>query len=120
MDIVISQYNPRYISLLSRHNAALMQRNAMLRAEEALTAQEAGRFAQEELLVQGTIDCCFIEDGKWVLLDYKTDRTQDMDAIREHYRAQLGLYALALERITGRPVKQHTLCLIAQDRILEV
>ena len=34
MDIVISQYNPRYISLLSRHNAALMQRNAMLRADE--------------------------------------------------------------------------------------
>lgn len=96
--------------------------NVSLKASEALTPKEAGsgRFSDAKLLVQGTIDCCFIEDGQWVLLDYKTDRTQDMDAIREHYRAQLGLYALALERITGRPVKQRTLCLIAQDRILEV
>ena len=34
MDIVISQYNPQYLSLLLRHNAALQQRNAMLRSEE--------------------------------------------------------------------------------------
>ena len=34
MDIVISQYKPQYISLLAKHNAALQQRNAMLRADE--------------------------------------------------------------------------------------
>ena len=33
MDIVISQYNPHYIGQLIRYNAALTQRNAMLRAE---------------------------------------------------------------------------------------
>ena len=72
-----------------------------VRADEALTPQEAGRFGSEELLVQGTIDCCFVEDGQWVLLDYKTDRTDDMDALRAHYEKQLNVYALALERITG-------------------
>ena len=96
--------------------------NVSLRISEALTPEEAGdsRFSDDELLVQGTIDCCFIEDGQWVLLDYKTDRTDDLDAIRAHYRAQLSLYALALERITQIPVKQKALCLIAQDRVLEL
>ena len=64
-------------------------------------------------MVQGTIDCCFIEDGQWVLLDYKTDRTDDMDALRAHYDKQLHVYALALERITGRRVKEKLLCLLA-------
>lgn len=34
IDIVISQYNPSYINLLMRHNAALQQRNILLKQEE--------------------------------------------------------------------------------------
>ena len=94
--------------------------NALLRAGDALTEEEAGRFAGEDILVQGTVDCCFIEDGAWVLLDYKTDRTDDMDLLRAHYQRQLGIYALALERITGRRVSQRLLCLTASGGTLEV
>ena len=43
-----------------------------------------------------------------------------MDALRAHYRSQLRLYALALERITRIPVKQRTLCLIARNETLDV
>lgn len=94
--------------------------NVMLKAAEALSPEEAGRFGDVELLVQGTIDCCFVEDGAWVLLDYKTDRTEDMDALRAHYRKQLNVYALALERVTGLPVKQRLLCLMHSGGTLEV
>ena len=94
--------------------------NVMMRAEEALTAEEAGVFGGEELLVQGAIDCCFVEDDAWVLLDYKTDRTTDMDALRAHYEKQLHVYALALERITGLPVKEKKLCLLASGQELEL
>jgi ATP-dependent helicase/nuclease subunit A len=94
--------------------------NALVRASEALTPEEAGQFGREELLVQGTVDCCFKEDGQWVLLDYKTDRADDPDAVRDHYRKQLSVYALAIERITGIPVKQRLLCLISADMVLEV
>ena len=94
--------------------------NVMLRASEALTPEEAGRFGGGEILVQGTIDCCFLEGGEWVLLDYKTDRTDDMDALRAHYEKQLHVYALALERITGIRVKQRLLCLLGSGGILEV
>lgn len=86
--------------------------NVMMRISEALTPDEAHGYAEEEILVQGTIDCCFIEDGGWVLLDYKTDRATDAEALTERYRGQLRLYALALERITGIPVREIRLCLL--------
>ena len=94
--------------------------NVLLRADEALTAEEAGRYGTEEILVQGTIDCCFLEGGKWVLLDYKTDRADDPDALREYYRKQLNVYALALERITGVPVAEKYLYLLSKGLALEV
>ena len=94
--------------------------NVRLKAGEALTPEEAGRFGGEAILVQGTIDCCFVEDGAWVLLDYKTDRADDMDALRAHYEKQLNVYALALEKITGMKVKERLLCLLRTGETLEV
>ncbi len=94
--------------------------NAKLPAGDALMPEEAARFGGGDLLVQGTIDCCFVEDGAWVLLDYKTDRTDDMDALRAHYARQLGVYALALERVTGMKVKQRLLCLLSSGGTVEV
>ncbi len=61
----------------------------------------------------GVIDCCFLRtDGEWVLLDYKTDRADDPDALADRYRPQIGWYANALETITGIPVRQRLICLL--------
>jgi len=57
-------------------------------------------------LLQGVIDCAFMEDDAWVLLDYKTDRFDDEEAFRTRYAMQLEWYARALERITGKPVRE--------------
>ena len=54
-----------------------------------------------------------MEDGEWVLLDYKTDAAKDREALIRHYAGQLGIYALALERITGLRVKEKRLCLLS-------
>lgn len=65
--------------------------------------EESGR----PLEVQGVIDCCFLENGSWVLVDYKTDRfyTEALwEARRAGYTAQLGYYAAALEKLTKTPV----------------
>ena len=57
-------------------------------------------------LLQGVIDCAFLEDGGWVLVDYKTDRIQDEEAFRQRYAMQIEWYARALEGVTGLPVKE--------------
>ncbi len=60
----------------------------------------------EEILVQGIIDVYFEEPDGLVVLDYKTDRARDAGELKERYHAQLDYYAKALERMTGRRVKE--------------
>ena len=63
---------------------------------------------EETLLLQGIIDCCFIEGGKWVLMDYKTDfvpKGRAKEVAMSHAK-QLRLYKSALEELTGIPVKE--------------
>ncbi len=63
---------------------------------------------EETLLLQGIIDCCFIEGGEWVLIDYKTDYVPKggaREAAMSHAK-QLRLYKRALEELTGIPVKE--------------
>lgn len=51
----------------------------------------------EKICVQGTIDCLFEdEDGKIVLLDYKTDYYTDPEEIGKRYKKQLELYEIAV------------------------
>ena len=61
-------------------------------------------------LLQGVIDCCFVERGAWVLVDYKTDA--DAAGAIERHRPQLELYAQALAGITGMPVRERVLYLV--------
>ncbi len=63
-------------------------------------------------LLQGIIDCCFVEDGRWILVDYKTDSAKDAPAAIEKHRPQLSLYAQALESLTGMPVQERILYLV--------
>lgn len=65
-------------------------------------------------MLQGVIDCCFLEDGRWVLLDYKTDavRTTPREAALPH-APQLRLYARALAQLTGTPVAEGHVFLLA-------
>ena len=93
--------------------------NVLMPASHALAPGEM-RGDGGDILVQGTIDCCFIEDGRWVLLDYKTSRADDLDEIAAHYARQLELYAFALERITGIAVKEKILCLISMGKDIRV
>ncbi len=91
--------------------AEMLQREWMFTLRMS-TEEAVGIASEETLLVQGAVDCCFEEDGGWILLDYKTDRADDIDALIGRYRPQLTLYAKAIERITGKPVRETWLCLL--------
>jgi len=61
-------------------------------ADEAL---EDINYDGETVLVQGVIDCLAIKDGKAYVIDYKTDRVEDMHTLYERYSKQLELYRYA-------------------------
>jgi ATP-dependent helicase/nuclease subunit A len=77
------------------------------RAAAAATIEREFDFLMEveNLVLRGQIDLWFEDRGKTVLVDYKTDRVipAEAPARAEQYALQLRLYALALERLTGRP-----------------
>ena len=59
----------------------------------------------EGILVQGVLDLCFLQDGKWVLIDYKTDRCP-AEKLLDMYREQILWYKKALQEITEIPVAE--------------
>ena len=69
---------------------------------------DENRNSDEEIMIQGMMDCYFMENGSWILVDYKTDCELDGQRL-EGYSLQLRLYAAALERATGIKVKEKIL-----------
>lgn len=54
----------------------------------------------ETVLIQGIIDVFFEEDGRYVLLDYKTDAVKTAEELARRYHVQLEYYAEALEQFS--------------------
>ncbi|MGI6203984.1 MAG: helicase-exonuclease AddAB subunit AddA [Anaerovoracaceae bacterium] len=84
-------------------------------ARHTLTDEEGN---PREVLIQGTIDCFFEENGDIVLLDYKTNR--NTENIGDMYRTQIDLYAEALGAITGKRVKEAYLYLYSKGEFLSM
>lgn len=60
----------------------------------------------ETVLIQGIIDAFFEEDGRLVVVDYKTDLVAKGQELIKRYQVQLDYYKEALNRITGKEVSQ--------------
>jgi ATP-dependent helicase/nuclease subunit A len=88
-----------------------MLRSARVEREWAFTFRREAENGDVQL-VQGVIDCCFEEDGQWVLVDYKTDSPADVPGAMARHRPQLEIYAKALETITKMPVRERVLYLV--------
>ncbi len=54
---------------------------------------------EENILVQGIIDLYYRkENGEIVLVDYKTDKINQKEELKEKYKEQLKIYKQALEK----------------------
>ena len=73
---------------------------------------------EETILVQGIIDAWFNEGEKLVLVDYKTDRVKEIGELKKRYEKQLAYYQQALERTTGKKVKEKIIYSLALDEEL--
>ena len=82
-------------------------------AARLLDPEHAGKgseaLAGEILMIQGIIDAYFTEDGKVILLDYKTDAVSSMDELWNRYETQMDYYREALEKLTHLPVSERRL-----------
>ena len=87
-------------------------------ADVALGGRSAADAGPKDVL-EGVVDLAFLEDGGWVIVDYKTDVGTDPDfPVRvEAYRRQVDLYAKAWSHLTGDPVRERVLFFTSQSRV---
>jgi CRISPR/Cas system-associated exonuclease Cas4 (RecB family) len=76
----------------------------------------------DDLILRGQIDLWFEHNRELILVDYKTDSVRlPLDAQRvDAYALQLQLYAIALEKIAGRPVSRAYLHFLRPNEVVDV
>ena len=85
------------------------------------------KLVDESLLVQGVIDCVFEDDnGKFVLVDYKTDsfprsvpRDEIIKTMKERHSRQLSYYKRACEKLFGE-ISRIYIYSFALDDVIEL
>lgn len=101
---------PKIVSFLTSDSAARMGTAAragrLYKEQPFVMGLPANRlnsdFPQKEtVLIQGIIDVFFEENGRYVLLDYKTDAVETAEQLSKRYHVQLDYYAEALEQSSG-------------------
>ena len=100
-------------SSLGQRMKTASEKKLLFREQPFVIARKASELdpqwqCEEDVLVQGIIDGYFIEDEEIVLVDYKTDfvRRGEEQKLIDRYHVQLEDYAQALERMTGRKVRE--------------
>lgn len=83
-----------------------------LQKEKAFTLQT--ELDGKNVLVQGVIDCCFEEDGKMIVVDYKLGKA------REEYKTQIDMYSQAIKEGTGKEVNEAYLYLLSSGEIVSM
>ena len=79
---------------------------SLLMKPSELFKDESCRGIEDTILINGMIDCYFIEEDGVVLVDYKSDRVKREEEFRKRYEVQMRLYKEALERALHLPVKE--------------
>lgn len=66
---------------------------------KSLDSTLGDEFDGEKIVVQGAVDCVFLEGTHLVIVDYKTDRVNSADELIEKYAIQLKVYEKAMRQI---------------------
>ncbi|WP_234119459.1 helicase-exonuclease AddAB subunit AddA [Clostridium hydrogenum] len=80
------------------------------------------KYEAENIIIQGIVDLYFEEEDGIVLLDYKTDYVteENIESIRERYKAQINYYSKALEKVTELKVKEKYLYLFSIGKLVKM
>lgn len=74
----------------------------------------------ETVMIQGIVDCAFIEDGEMIIVDYKTDRISNEAKLIEMYHEQVKAYKYAMEKITPYKVSKMYLYSFHLSKTVEI
>ncbi len=87
-------------------NELYRERKFLLQVDGEFIEKVQGINTDETMIVQGIIDACFMEDGKYVIVDYKTDSVKELGELVDKYSSQLDVYEKAVNQITDMEVSE--------------
>ena len=79
------------------------ERNFLYKTQAKEIYQRGG---SQEIMIEGIVDAYFLENEKLVLVDYKSDKSQEAEYYIENYKTPMNLYSGALEKAYNREVKE--------------
>ena len=76
----------------------------------------------EQVLLQGVVDCALLEEDGITVIDFKTDGVTEetLPDTVDRYRLQVQTYGEALSRIFEKPIKAQYLYFFRLNRFVEV
>ncbi|MBP5773200.1 MAG: helicase-exonuclease AddAB subunit AddA [Eubacterium sp.] len=101
-------------------NELYRERKFLLQVDGKFIEEVQGIETDETMIVQGIIDACFVEDGKYVIVDYKTDNVDSADKLVDEYKGQLNVYEKAVKEITGKDVSDKIIYSVTLGKEKEV
>ncbi|MBN2260430.1 MAG: helicase-exonuclease AddAB subunit AddA [Clostridiales bacterium] len=81
-----------------------------------------GMIGEGNMLIQGIIDCYFIENDEVVLIDFKSDNVNEDNYQKSllQYTKQLRYYSLAIESLLGKKVKEKIIHFFNINKSIEI
>ncbi|WP_176760116.1 helicase-exonuclease AddAB subunit AddA [Clostridium cochlearium] len=109
--------NPIVDRIKKSHNVKREQPFYIEMSSKELMPNISDVYKDEKILIQGVIDLYFQDGEDLIILDYKTDYIEDIEKTKDKYYLQIEYYKKALEKITGKKVKEKYLYLFNIDRL---
>ena len=100
----------------------ILYKNQTTIGEKTFSPITQNEIAEELHLHKMTINAIFreLKEDGLVILDFKTDRTDDRLSLKVTYGEQLNIYAVAAEKIFKKPVKQKIIYSFFHKKEIEV
>lgn len=74
----------------------------------------------EDTYINGIIDRINIKDGKAEILDFKTNKVEDKEELKNKYKPQLQLYAYAFQKINKMKVSKASILLLETGEFVDI
>jgi len=88
--------------------------------------EKASRYYQgvsdDEILLQGVVDCATVDDDGITVLDFKTDFITESNLGEKiaQYREQITVYAKALSRIFEKPIHEAYIYFFSSEQFVRI
>ena len=100
------------------NSSSLHREQPFILKEKAKDINPLWEKSEDEILVQGIIDCWFEYGGEVYVVDFKTDRIKSNEhllSLNEKYSTQLYYYKKALSLSLGREIKAAYICYLRKN-----